>query len=76
MKPVRDRHGTILNAALLRADQVVHMVVLCPACGEKVFVKWPEGWDGHAGHKCAGLEGSDPDKRKTEFKASLRHLFK
>ena len=39
----------------------------CPACGY-VFKRWPFGWDSHAAHKCGGLESSDPESRKAEFR--------
>jgi len=32
----------------LSVDDVVHRRVLCPACHEKEFAMWPEGWDSHA----------------------------
>ena len=49
---------------------------LCPACGAKTFKRWPFGWDAHAAHTCTGLVGSDPGRRKREFKARFGHLFK
>lgn len=76
MKPVRDSEGTILNAASLTVDQVVHRKVLCPACGEKVFAMWPEGWDEHAAHRYKGLESQDERTRKAEFKFTFRQLFR
>ena len=27
-------------------------VMLCPACNQKEFKRWPWGWDGHAAHTC------------------------
>jgi hypothetical protein len=44
------------------------MSLLCPACGEKEFKHWPFGWDAHAAHTCKGLAGTDPEKRKIEFR--------
>ncbi len=76
MRPVRDSEGTILNAAFLTVNQVARRKVLCPACGEKVFEMWPEGWDAHAAHRCAGLESQEKEIRKAEFKFSFRHLFR
>jgi hypothetical protein len=29
---------------------------------------WPYGWDAHAAHKCTGIIGKDPEKRKRLFK--------
>ena len=75
MNPVRDQHGTILNAMVLTAEQVTHQRVRCPLCAGKDFVMWPEGWDGHAGHKCAALDVGTPEARKQQFKAATRHLF-
>jgi hypothetical protein len=45
MKPQLSSGGTILNAAVLTAADVVHKRVLCPACMEKEFERWPGGWD-------------------------------
>ncbi|MBK7350045.1 MAG: hypothetical protein KA180_03720 [Gemmatimonadales bacterium] len=67
--------GTITNAASLTADHLTHQRVLCPACGEKVFVRWPEGWDAHAAHRCAGLTAEGPELRKAEFKRRFATLF-
>ena len=45
----------------------------CPACHQKLFVRWPWGWDGHAAHGCprdcrkhsrgaqAGIPGAIPE---------------
>jgi hypothetical protein len=54
MKPQLSSTGTILNAAVLSAADVAHKRVLCPACMEKEFEMWPEGWDAHAAHRCKG----------------------
>ena len=66
----------IVNAEKLTADELAHKVVLCPACKNKVFIKWPEGWDGHAGWKCSGLSGKTPAARKKEFKERFKKLFR
>ena len=66
---------TILNPEELTANQVVHQKVLCPACGVFPFQMWPEGWDAHAASNCAGVSGSDKE-RKAEFKRRFRHLFR
>jgi hypothetical protein len=76
MKPQLSATGTILNAAVLTAADVAHKRVLCPACMEKEFEKWPEGWDAHAAHRCKGVEGDSPQTRKAEFKRVLSHLFR
>lgn len=68
--------GTITNASDLTSDQVVGQRVLCPACREKTFVLWPEGWDAHAAHKCSGLRADDPELRKSEFKQRYAGLFR
>jgi len=60
----------------LVADDLVHRVVRCPACHDKVFKRWPDGWDAHAAHKCEGLDVGDPQSRKAEFKQRFRALFK
>jgi len=76
MEPVINKDGAIANAAVLSVDDVTHRRVVCPACAEKVFEMWPEGWDAHAAHKCGGLSGEAQEDRKAEFKASLRHLYR
>ena len=76
MKTERGSDGTILNAAVLTAADVVHQRVLCPACMTKVFESWPEGWDAHAAHRCTALSEATPVKRKAEFKQALAHLFR
>jgi hypothetical protein len=76
MKAQLSSGGTILNAAVLTANDVAHKRVLCPACMEKEFEMWPEGWDAHAAHRCKGLEAGTPVMRKAEFKRALGHLFR
>jgi hypothetical protein len=75
MKPVINHDDTILNAAVLRADDVAGKHVLCPACGLKVLKKWPGGWDGHAA-TCEGLTATSHDTRKIEYRSVLNHLFR
>jgi hypothetical protein len=76
MKPQLSSKGIILNAAVLTLGDVAHKRVLCPACMEKEFKMWPEGWDAHAAHQCKGLEDGTPETRKAEFKRALGHLFR
>ncbi len=76
MKPQLSADGTILNGAVLTAADVAHKRVLCPACMEKEFEMWPEGWDAHAAHRCKGMEGGTSEARKAEFKRVLGHLFR
>lgn len=77
MRVQRGTDGTILNAAVLSADEVVHQRVLCPACMYMVFEKWPEGWDAHAAHRCEGVgPAGTPEERKAEFRRVLGHLFR
>jgi hypothetical protein len=76
MKAERGSDGTILNAAVLTAAAVTHERVLCPACMDMVFAKWPEGWDAHAAHRCKGLDAGNPQARKAEYKRVLSHLFR
>ncbi len=66
----------IVNARDLTVDEIVHRAVLCPACREKVFEKWPEGWDAHAAHKCNRIEGNTPEERKKNYKAKYKHMFR
>ena len=76
MDPINRSDGAIINVLELRAAQVSHEKVLCPACHEFVFQKWPEGWDGHSGYKCSGLVASSIDERKAEFKDRFGFLFR
>ena len=73
--PRLDPKGIIVNAEELGAAQVVGRRVRCPACRTLVFKAWPEGWDGHAAHRCRGLKGREPSNRKQEFKRRFEHLF-
>jgi len=75
MQPVTDQDGIILNAMVLTTDQITHKHVRCPVCAMKDFAMWPEGWDAHAAHKCAGLDAGPADQRKLQFRAVTRHLF-
>ena len=59
-KPQR-RSKSVRKKAATNTDRV------CPACGKKVFRKWPLGWDAHAANKCEGLSAADPTSRKNEF---------
>ena len=76
MKPKINREGIIMNTENLTVDQVVGRRAFCPACGQKDFKMWPEGWDGHAGYKCEGLDSDDVKERKAEFKSRFRYLFR
>ncbi|HEV2642726.1 MAG TPA: Swt1 family HEPN domain-containing protein [Candidatus Elarobacter sp.] len=72
----RGADGVILNAAALTAADVALQRVLCPACEDKVFVSWPEGWDAHAAHACSGVGGATVAERKTAFRTRFAHLFR
>jgi hypothetical protein len=74
--PRTDERGVIINTPELRPDQVVGKKVLCPACRRLVFQSWPEGWDAHAEHRCAGITAVEPARRKQEFKRRYGHLFR
>lgn len=76
MKAILNPDGVILNAAVLTVDAVAHKRVLCPACGQKVFQVWPEGWDAHAATVCSGLTATGAKARKEEYRAALGHLFR
>jgi hypothetical protein len=67
--------GMITNAEVLTVGEVIGQRVLCPGCHEKVFKKWPSGWDAHAGYKCTGVKGVSKEDRKTYFKKRFAHLF-
>ena len=47
----------------------------CPGCSDKVFKRWPWGWDAHAAYRCEGLEATDPEERKREFRDRFREAF-
>ncbi len=66
----------IVNANVLTAAAVAERRVRCPGCDDKIFVSWPEGWDAHAAHRCAGLSGATEEERKVEFKRRFAHLFR
>ena len=72
----RNVDGVIINAEDLTLSDVVQERVLCPGCHEKVFEKWPFGWDAHVASRCRGAEGSTEEERKTYFKERFAHLFK
>lgn len=74
--PRTDDRGVITNPSELRADFVVGRRVLCPACRTLVFRSWPEGWDAHAEHKCAGITAVEGRARKAEFKRRYGYLFR
>lgn len=76
MRPVKNSDGVIVNAAVLTSERLAKKRVLCPGCAQKVFKQWPGGWDAHAVHECAGLEETDAERRKAEFKATFRALFR
>jgi hypothetical protein len=40
----------------------------CPACQQKLFKRWPWGWDGHAAHGCTGIMGDTPEERKRVYR--------
>lgn len=56
----------------IRSDSTV----VCPACGEHTFQRWPWGWDAHAAHRCPGLMAEDPVARKAEYRTRFAHLFR
>ncbi len=74
--PQTDATGTITNAEELTAGQVIGHRVRCPACHEMVFHRWPEGWDSHAAHRCAGVPPGSQVRRKQHFKWRFAHLFR
>ncbi len=73
--PVR-KNGVIVNAGDLTVEDVVQQRVLCPACQEKVFKKWPLGWDAHAASNCRGAEGDADRERKIYFRERFARLFR
>ena len=72
----RVKDGVITNTGELRADQVTGRKAVCPACGRLTFQSWPDGWDSHVEHRCAGVTATDADERKAEFKRRYAYLFK
>lgn len=49
--------------------------VMCPACGQHPFRRWPWGWDAHAAYKCSGLVETTPEERKAEFHRRFAEQF-
>lgn len=49
--------------------------MVCPACRQKQFKRWPWGWDAHAAHGCSGLAATAPEDRKAEFKRRFAQYF-
>jgi len=74
--PRVDPAGVIINAEELSVGQVVGKRVRCPACRMLVFRSWPEGWDAHAAMRCRGINGTDAEARKAEFKRRFGQLFR
>jgi uncharacterized protein (DUF433 family) len=74
--PRVDPAGVIVNAEELSAGQVVGKRVRCPACRMLAFRSWPEGWDAHAATRCRGINGTDAELRKAEFKRRYAQLFR
>lgn len=74
--PQTDTAGVITNAEELTAGQVIGNRVRCPACHDMVFQRWPEGWDSHAAHRCAGVPPGSQARRKLHFKWRFTHLFR
>lgn len=76
MPAQRNTSGVIINAKHCKVDEVVGRRVLCPACRDFVFNKWPFGWDAHAASACCGVEGATEQDRKNYFKQLFRQLFR
>ena len=74
MKVLLDSEQFIVNAAVLRAEDLHQQHVRCLACAQFGFFRWPSGWDGHA-QVCKGLSDGTIEERKVEFKRALGHLF-
>lgn len=72
----QNAEAVIEGADDLTAAEVVHRRVRCPACQEKVFERWPDGWDAHAAHRCQGLAAATEGGRKAEFRERYSHLFR
>ena len=72
----RSPDGTIVNARDLVAEEVIGERVLCPACSDKVFQVWPEGWDAHSVFRCVGIRGSTQEEKKANFKQRFHYLFR
>jgi predicted nuclease with RNAse H fold len=61
--------GTAIEPKTKKANSIESkMPTVCPACNTFKFKMWPVGWDAHAAHKCTGIIGNDPEKRKRLFK--------
>lgn len=74
--PGRSQEGVITNVDGLTAGDVARKRVSCPACRKMLFSSWPAGWDAHAGSRCSGIQGKNPEARKADFKYRFGHLFR
>jgi hypothetical protein len=69
------------NSSFRRSDDHSHRAsmtdatVLCPACGRHRFKRWPSGWDAHAAHTCSGLNETEAQARKSEFRRRFSDYF-
>ena len=63
MEPIKRADGVIINTMKLRAADISHKKVLCPACHDFIFQMWPEGWGGSLGiqmHRPCGCHNRGP----------------
>jgi predicted nuclease with RNAse H fold len=61
--------GNAIKPKTKKANSIESKIpTVCPACNTFKFKMWPVGWDAHAAHKCTGIIGKDPEKRKRLFK--------
>jgi predicted nuclease with RNAse H fold len=68
IEPIRDASAG--EYAQLRGKRV-----MCPACAQHEFANWPWGWDAHAAHVCAGIDGTSPSLRKDAYRTRFAHLL-
>ena len=76
MRVERNSEGVIINARQLTSQDVVHNRVMCPSCDNKVFEKWPFGWDAHVAFRCQGIKDGREEQPKADFKQQFSYLFR
>jgi hypothetical protein len=75
--PSSESASSLSSASTLRHARArsASASLMCPACDQHLFKRWPWGWDAHAAHKCSGLTALEPDDRKAEFKQRFAEHF-
>ncbi len=74
--PVPNGDDVIINTEGLTWREVINKQVKCPCCHDKVFKKWPLGWDPHSRFNCPNAHGGSPDEKQADFRKRFGHLFR